>query len=75
MIDTRRLTKKIRTEGSMLCKIEFNESIGTNDDIDFWDPNYENLAAKVSCSIVREFIRGDFPTVLVIDCGIKNSII
>ena len=42
MLDTRELTKKIRDDGSMLCKIEFD-----NDTINFYDPNKENLSKYV----------------------------
>lgn len=42
-IDTRRLTQKLRTKGVMLGKIVTNEN-----DVDFYDPNSENLIANVS---------------------------
>ena len=42
-IDTRKLTQKLREKGVMLGKI-----VVDNKDIDFWDPNSENLVAKVS---------------------------
>ena len=44
-IDTRKLTQKLRNRGVMLGKI-----VVDNNDIDFWDPNSENLVAKVSVS-------------------------
>src|SRR5579883_2277330 len=40
--DTRRLTQHIRKHGAMLGKIVFDE------DIPFYDPNLENLIARVS---------------------------
>ena len=70
--DTRQLTKKIRTEGSMLCKLEFYKQ-----PIDFWDPNLENLSKYVSTKEPR-YIKNSINTdrnIVVIDCGIKNSII
>ena len=45
MIDTRKLTKKIRDDGSMLCKIEF-----PGKPVDFYDPNKEN-----EYKYIREF--------------------
>ena len=42
-IDTRKLTQKLRERGVMLGKIVVGD-----EDIDFWDPNAENLVAKVS---------------------------
>ncbi len=69
-IDTRRLTKLLREKGSMLGKIVF----GNDDEIDFKDPNTENLIAKVSTKEVRTFGDGDKHVVLV-DCGTKYNII
>ena len=42
-VDTRELTKLIRNEGSMLCKIEF-----PNQSIEYWNPNLKNLVELVS---------------------------
>src|SRR3990170_5474508 len=42
-IDTRKLTQKLREKGVMLGKI-----VVDNKDTDFWNPNSENLVAKVS---------------------------
>ncbi len=71
-VDTRQLTKKIREEGTMLCKIEFE-----NDKIDFWDPNTENLSNYVSIKheymIVNKKVTNK--NIIVVDCGIKNSIL
>src|SRR3990170_5610180 len=47
-IDTRKLTQKLREKVVMLGKI-----IVDNKDTDFWDPNSENLVAKVSIDKVR----------------------
>lgn len=43
-IDTRALTKHLREKGSMLGKI----TIEGCDDVDFYDPNLDNLVAKTS---------------------------
>ncbi|MDY3858905.1 MAG: glutamine-hydrolyzing carbamoyl-phosphate synthase small subunit [Muribaculaceae bacterium] len=69
-IDTRALTKHLREKGSMLGKIYFDSP----DDIDWDDPNRENLIAKVSCTEPREFGSGD-KTVVLVDCGTKYNII
>jgi len=67
-IDTRALTKILREKGSMLGKIEFEE------EIDFYDPNKENLVAIASCNDRKVYGTGDYKVVLV-DCGVKNNII
>jgi len=70
-VDTRELTKKIRTKGSMLAKVEFGA-----DKIDFEDPNTRNLVAEVSRSdIVTYGDPGCGKKILAVDCGIKNNII
>jgi len=49
-IDTRKLTQKLREKGVMLGKI-----VVDNKDIDFWDPNSENLVSQVSISKPRVY--------------------
>lgn len=71
-IDTRKLTKLLREKGSMLGKILFDPD--NENEIDFHDPNSENLVAKVSTREVRQFGEGDKHVVLV-DCGTKYNII
>ncbi|XOD67456.1 MAG: glutamine-hydrolyzing carbamoyl-phosphate synthase small subunit [Flavobacteriales bacterium Tduv] len=67
-LDTRALTQKLREQGTMLGKIIVDE------DIPFYDPNQENLAAQVS--IEKKTIYGDGQyKVLLVDCGVKNNII
>ncbi|QIA09647.1 glutamine-hydrolyzing carbamoyl-phosphate synthase small subunit [Draconibacterium halophilum] len=67
-IDTRALTKILREKGSMLGKIEFE------DEIDFYDPNKENLVAVASCKEREVYGDGEHKVVLV-DCGVKNNIL
>lgn len=69
-IDTRALTKHLREKGSMLGKIYFD----TPDEIEFSDPNVENLIAKVSCPEVEIHGQGE-KTVVLVDCGTKYNII
>ena len=68
-IDTRALTKKLREHGAMLGKIVF-----AGQDVDFYDPNKENIVAQVSTSEVKEYGNGKYEVVLV-DCGVKYNII
>lgn len=67
-VDTRALTKILREKGSMLGKIEFGDEA-----IEFYDPNLENLVARVSC-IQREVYGNGGPRVVLVDCGVKNNI-
>ncbi|MFQ5601691.1 MAG: glutamine-hydrolyzing carbamoyl-phosphate synthase small subunit [bacterium] len=68
-IDTRALTQKIREKGAMLGKIVVQEK-----EIEFKDPNLENLVARVSPDRPVEYSKGG-KRVLVIDCGCKFNII
>lgn len=68
-IDTRALTKILREKGSMLGKIEFED-----EQVDFFDPNLENLVANVSIKTPVTYGNGEFKIILV-DCGTKNNII
>ena len=68
-IDTRALTKKLREKGTMLGKV-----VREGMDMEFVDPNRRNLAAEVSIAEPEEYRRGKI-TVIVVDCGVKNSII
>ena len=69
-IDTRALTKLLREKGSMLGRIFINADERT----DFYDPNKENLVAKVSCKEPITYGNGE-KTVVLVDCGTKNNII
>jgi carbamoyl-phosphate synthase small subunit len=69
-VDTRRLTQKLREQGSMLGKIVVEESA----DIDFVNPNLQNLVASVSRTEPAEYGDGA-KTVLMLDCGCKYNII
>ena len=69
-IGTRELTKHLREHGSMLGKIVIEGCA----DVDFYDPNKENLVGKVSCKEVEYHGDGD-KTVVLVDCGVKHNII
>jgi len=65
--DTRYLTQKLRDQGAQLAKIVFEK------DINFVDPNLENLVDTVS--INKPLIEGDGKkTIVLIDCGTKKNI-
>lgn len=69
-IDTRNLTQKIRQEGTMLGKI-----VPQNEEIDFYDPNQENIVNQVSCQKPRLFSQNSSKTICLIDCGYKKAIL
>lgn len=68
-VDTRALTKRLRSRGCMLGKIVVGE-----EDLPFSDPNQDNLVAAVSHP-ERMVYEGKGKTVVVVDCGAKSSII
>ncbi len=71
-IDTRELTKMIRSEGAMLGKI-VPEGVNP-DSVPSYNPNVDNQVARVSC---REVIRygSEGKRVVLVDCGVKHRII
>ncbi len=69
-VDTRALTKLLREKGSMLGRIT---PVGESP-AEFYDPNAENLIAKVSTKEVVSFGSGE-KTVVLVDCGTKYNII
>lgn len=69
-VDTRALTKRLREKGSMLGKI----IVEGCPEVPLYDPNSENLVAKVSCREVIEYGSGE-KTVVLVDCGVKSNII
>lgn len=68
-IDTRALTKIIRETGVMLGKLIFEE-----EEINFYDPNKENLVDQVSLKKKQMYGKGKY-RILLVDCGVKNNII
>ncbi|CAK8696829.1 unnamed protein product [Clavelina lepadiformis] len=71
-IDTRALTKKIRSQGTMLCKIRVgDQNLKVKEE--FHDPNALHLVNEVSIKAPRIYNEsGDFHIVAV-DCGIKHN--
>jgi carbamoyl-phosphate synthase small subunit len=68
-VDTRMITKLLREKGSMLGKVVFN-----NDEPETYDPNLENLVARVSIAEKKVYGNGRY-RILLIDCGVKYNII
>lgn len=73
-VDTRELTKTLRTTGVMLGKITTELEEG---DLNIIDPNETNLAGEVGVKEpVIYSVRNKNPKkILLIDCGVKNNII
>jgi len=70
-IPTRTLTKILREKGTMLGKILIKE-----DNLEFYNPDKENLVKNVSCGKIRKYGNIDSNTnIILIDCGVKNNII
>ena len=68
-IDTRMLTQRLRTRGSMLGKL-----LCGSDEVDFRDPNAENLVAQVSIDKPKCYGSGR-KRIVLIDCGSKSGIV
>ena len=67
--DTRYLTQIIREKGTILGKIILNG------DVQFYDPDHENLVAKVSTKKIHTLTyRKSAKNILLIDCGAKKNI-
>jgi carbamoyl-phosphate synthase small subunit len=68
-VDTRAITKILREYGCMLGKIVVDDK-----DVDWYDPNIDNLVDKVS--IKEKVIYGSGKhKVMLVDCGVKFNII
>ncbi|MDP3970489.1 MAG: glutamine-hydrolyzing carbamoyl-phosphate synthase small subunit [bacterium] len=70
-IDTRALTKKLRTHGVMLGKISINNQ---NQSGKITDPNKTNLVNEVSVKKPIWYGKSK-KQILLVDCGVKTSII
>jgi len=68
-IDTRALTKLLREKGTMLGKIIYDDQ-----DVDFYDPNQENVVAQVSVKEKQVYGKGK-NKIMLIDTGVKYNII
>jgi carbamoyl-phosphate synthase small subunit len=68
-VDTRALTKVLREYGCMLGKIVIDDQ-----DIEWYDPNVENLVDTVSIKEKTSYGNGKHKVMLV-DCGVKFNIV
>ena len=68
-VDTRMITKKLREQGSTLGKIV------ADTDVEFYNPDLDNLVDQVSCKEVIRYNEGAAIKIVLIDCGVKNNII
>ncbi len=71
-IDTRKLTKILREKGAMLGKIIIGQ------DIEFYDPNTNDLVSQVSIKTPMEYMPKTYPNppkIIMLDCGLKNNMI
>jgi len=81
-VDTRHLTQKIRTQGTMLGILSVYGE-GEEPDIpsledelkEVKDPNLRKLAYEVAVSETKWFNSGRGSTIVIIDCGVKLSIV
>ena len=71
-IDTRELTKVLRNNGSMMGKIVQEDS---NAELACVNPNVVNQVDEVSCKEVIKYNEGRGKKVVLLDCGVKNSIL
>lgn len=73
-VDTRAITKLIRSSGSILGKL-----MGSSPFVALEDPNTRNLVAEVSRKEKEVFVPKDSDKrlvhILAVDCGMKNNII
>ena len=69
-IDTRALTKRLRSKGCMLGKVVVGD-----EDIAFDDPNQRNLVSVASSDRQVFESTNSSKTVVVVDCGAKGSIV
>jgi len=68
-VDTRALTKVLREYGCMLGKIVVDDK-----DVDWYDPNLENLVDMVSIKEKQVYGNGKY-RIMLVDCGVKYNII
>lgn len=70
--DTRALTEKLRDQGTQLGKIVIDK------DVDFYDPNIDNLVSQVSIKQIKVELslkKGKTKNILYIDCGGKKNMV
>jgi carbamoyl-phosphate synthase small subunit len=79
-VDTRALTRTIRTQGTMLGLLRVSDSHNEHDQIAtslkrLTDPNWDDLVKNVSPSEPIHHVNNSDATVVLIDCGVKYGIV
>ncbi|HID73478.1 MAG TPA: glutamine-hydrolyzing carbamoyl-phosphate synthase small subunit [Thermoplasmata archaeon] len=76
-VDTRLLTRRLRSEGTMLGRILPGPSDGERPPFEVADPNATDLVAEVTCRDAMTLGGADAagPHIVVVDCGCKRSIV
>ncbi len=79
-IDTRALTKKLRTHGVMLGILSMGEEtinlrLLAEEAQTIPDPNSRDLVSEVTTRRIKIYNRDAKPVIVLIDCGVKESII
>lgn len=69
-VDTRALTKLLRSQGSTLGRLVVGGS-----EVPFENPNERNLVADVSTKEVKVYNPNGDVTIALVDCGVKHNII
>ena len=69
-VDTRALTKELRSSGTMLGAITSADSHPES----FWDPNQEHLVETVSSKVPETYGSGP-KRIILVDCGMKANIL
>jgi len=72
-IDTRMLTKKIRTKGAMVGRIEVD--LNAPPPSSWENPNMRHLVAEVSITEPKVYGKGNPTKIMGVDCGMKYNMI
>jgi len=74
-IDTRALTMRLRSEGTMLGRIVMGKPDGRTHARNVVDPNATHLVGEVTSREVVTHAGGKGPHIVLVDCGLKRSIL
>ncbi len=79
-LDTRALTRRIRTSGTMLGLLRVSENMMKDEEVTaalgkLNDPNEEDLVRRVSPSEPVHYVNNSDSTVVLVDCGVKYGIL
>ncbi len=74
-VDTRRLARTLRERGVMLGTLQISQRLGAPDLKRIPNPNESDLVKEVSVDKVRTYHRERKERVVLIDCGVKLSIL